>query len=51
MSKDGKAVNYQKDGAKYTVRDNAKSTGRPTADYYKAGSKTIDLKIRLKKDE
>lgn len=46
MSKDGKIVNYEEDGAMYAVRDGAKSTGGPTADYYKAGSKKIDLKIR-----
>lgn len=50
-SKDGKVTNYEKDGAKYSVRDNAKSTGGPTADYYKAGSDKPDIKIRLKKDE
>jgi len=47
LSKDGKTIIYQKDGAKYVLRDGAKSTGGPTADYYKAGSKSIDIKIRL----
>ncbi len=47
VSKDGKAIILQKDGAKYILRDAAKSTGGPTADYYKAGSNSIDLKIRL----
>ncbi len=47
VTKDGKAVIYQKDGAKYVLRDNAKSTGGPTADFYKSGSKRADIKIRL----
>jgi hypothetical protein len=47
ISKDGKAIILQKDGAKYILRDAAKSTGGATADFYKAGSKSIDLKIRL----
>jgi hypothetical protein len=51
VSKDGRVVNYEKDGARYSVRDNAKSTGGPTADYYKAGSDKPDIKIRLKKDQ
>jgi hypothetical protein len=38
VSKDGKTIILQKDGAKYVLRDGAKSTGGPTADYYKAGS-------------
>jgi hypothetical protein len=32
-SKDGEAMIYTKDGAKYSVRDNAKSTGEPTAEF------------------
>ncbi|MEA4848959.1 MAG: hypothetical protein VB106_17130 [Clostridiaceae bacterium] len=48
VTKDGKAIIYQKGGAKYVLRDAAKSTGGPTADYYKAGSKSIDIKIRLR---
>lgn len=47
VSKDGKVSIFEKDGAKYVVRDGAKSTGGPTADFYKAGSKSIDVKIRL----
>jgi RHS repeat-associated protein len=43
----GKVVEYAKDGFRYVVRDSAKSTGGPTADFYKPGSKSIDLKIRL----
>ncbi|QUW02599.1 hypothetical protein J8C06_09645 [Chloracidobacterium validum] len=47
LSKDGKAIILEKDGAKYILRDGAKSTGGPTADFYKAGSTSADLKIRL----
>jgi hypothetical protein len=47
MSKDGKAIILEKNGARYILRDGAKSTGRPTADFYKAGSTSADLKIRL----
>jgi hypothetical protein len=46
-SKDGKVVNYEKDGHRYSVREQSKSSGGPTADYYKPGSKEIDVKIRL----
>ena len=51
VSKDGTVSILEKDGAKYILRDGAKSTGGPTADYYKAGSKGIDLKIRLGSSE
>ncbi|MCB1207684.1 MAG: hypothetical protein KDK97_00090 [Verrucomicrobiales bacterium] len=47
VSKDGKTIILQKDGAKYVLRDGAKSTGGPTVDYYKPGSQGIDVKIRL----
>lgn len=47
VSKDGKVVIYEKDGARYVIREDAKSTGGPTADYYKPGSKQIDTKIRM----
>ena len=47
VSKDGKVTNFEKDGARYSVREGAKSTGGPTADYYKKGSQSPDLKIRL----
>jgi len=47
VSQDGKVTILQKDGAKYVLRDGAKSTGGPTADFYKAGSQGIDVKIRL----
>jgi len=47
ISKDGKAIILEKDGARYILRDGAKSTGGATADYYKPGSTSIDLKIRL----
>lgn len=47
VSKDGKVTIFEKDGSRYMVRDNAKSTGGPTADFYKAGSDKADLKIRL----
>jgi RHS repeat-associated protein len=47
VSKDGKATILEKDCAKYILRGGAKSTGGPTADYYKAGSQGISIKIRL----
>jgi len=47
VSKDGKVSIFEKDGAKYVLRNDAKSTGGPTADFYKAGSKEIDVKIRI----
>jgi RHS repeat-associated protein len=46
-SKDGQTTIFEKDGARYVVRDNAKSTGGPTADYYQSGSSSINVKIRL----
>lgn len=46
-SKDGKVQIYEKDGSRYSIRENAKSTNGPTADFYKAGSPKIDTKIRL----
>ena len=49
MSADGKATIYEKDGARYVVRDNASSTGKPTADFYRPGSGEIGLKIRMPK--
>jgi RHS repeat-associated protein len=48
VSKDGKATILEKDGSRYVLRDQAKSTGGPTADFYKSGSQSTDLKIRLK---
>lgn len=39
---------FSKDGARYFLRQGAKSTGGPTADYYMPGSKTADLKLRFK---
>jgi hypothetical protein len=47
ISKDGNVAILTKDDARYVLRDNAKSTGGPTADFYKSGSKEPDLKIRL----
>jgi hypothetical protein len=47
LSKDRKTTVYSKNGAKYVLRGNSKYTGRATADYYKAGSKKINIKIRL----
>ena len=47
VSRDGKAIILEKDGARYILRDGAKSTGGPTADFYRAGSSSPDLKIRL----
>ena len=46
-SQDGRVSIYTKGGARYVVRDGARSTGGPTADYYAPGSKSIDVKIRL----
>jgi peptidoglycan hydrolase-like protein with peptidoglycan-binding domain len=45
----GKVTIFEKDGARYVLRDNAKSTGGPTADFYPPGSKKFTMKIRLKK--
>jgi RHS repeat-associated protein len=50
VSRDGKVSILSKDDAKYVVRDNAKSTGGPSADYYRSGSERPDLKIRLNRD-
>jgi len=47
VSRDGKAIILENDGARYILRDGAKSTGGPTADFYRAGSSSPDLKIRL----
>ena len=47
ISKDGKTIILEKDGAKYVLRDFSKSTGGTTADFYKAGSKSFYIKIRL----
>jgi hypothetical protein len=51
-SDDGKAMNYFEAGAKYSVRDNAKSTWEPTADFYhpRGDGESIDMKLRLRKD-
>ena len=47
-SKDGKTQIYTKDGKSYSVREKAKSTGGPTADFKKSvNNKGTDLKIRL----
>ncbi|ACA38670.1 hypothetical protein P799_01060 [Lysinibacillus sphaericus CBAM5] len=48
ISKDGRTTIFTKYGNKYAVRDNAKSTGGPTADFTPKGGK-MTLKIRLKK--
>ena len=48
VSADGRAIILQQaDGSRYVLRDYAKSTGGPTAEFFKAGSNKIDLKIRL----
>ncbi len=47
VSQDGKVIILEKAGARYVLRDAARSTGGPTADYFNAGSKSIDIKIRL----
>jgi hypothetical protein len=44
-SQDGRATNYTKDGAKYSVYSS--STGRPTAEFFPQGSPDFTLKIRL----
>ena len=51
-SKDGKAMIYTKDGAKYSVRDDAKSTEEPSADFFHpfGNKKKIDMKLRLRND-
>jgi hypothetical protein len=46
-SADGKVTIIEKDGARYVLRDNAKSTGRPSADFYDSGSSSVNLEIRL----
>ena len=51
-SDDGLAVNYEKRGARYSIRAFAKSTGGPTADFFHPagdGRKT-DMKLRLGND-
>jgi hypothetical protein len=52
QSADGKVMIYTKDGAKYIVGDDAKSTGEPTADFYhpRGDGESIDMKLRLRKD-
>ncbi len=49
----GKVDVYNKSNKQYTVRDNAKSTGGPTADFKNTGGTGTkpDLKIRLKTDK
>jgi RHS repeat-associated protein len=47
LSRDGKVAILEKQGVRYILRDGAKSTGGPTADFYKPGHSAIDLKIRL----
>jgi hypothetical protein len=51
-SPDGKVMIYTKDGAKYILREDAKSTGGPTADFYhpRGDGESIDMKLRLRKD-
>ena len=43
----GKVTEYEKGSKKYVTRDNSKSTGGSTADYYKDNSKNVTKKIRL----
>jgi RHS repeat-associated protein len=47
VSKDGQTSIFEKDGARYVIRENAKSTDGATADFYKANSSLIDVKIGL----
>jgi len=51
-TEDWKAMIYRKDGAKYVVRDDAKSTKGPTADFYHPSGtgKKIDMKLRLRNE-
>ncbi|MBM7086458.1 hypothetical protein JQN84_28410 [Micromonospora sp. MMS20-R2-29] len=46
----GPNIMYEKDGARYFLRGKADSYGGWTADFYKAGSKKADIKIRLGDD-
>ena len=50
VRQDGKIIIYEKDGSQYVMRNDARSTGGPSADYYKPGSDFINTKIRLAKD-
>ena len=51
LTNDGKGDIYEKDGERYVLRNDAKSTDGPTADYYKAANnKKADMKIRLQKE-
>jgi hypothetical protein len=51
-SPDGQVMIYRKGGAKYIVRDDAKSTKGPTADFYHPSGtgKKIDMKLRLRNE-
>lgn len=44
---DGRVTNYTKDGAKYSVYSEAKSTGGPTASFFPEEGAKATLKIRL----
>ncbi|MFD4140375.1 Hint domain-containing protein [Streptomyces sp. NPDC058572] len=46
----GPNIMYEKDGARYFLRGKANSHEGWTADYYRAGSKKADIKIRLGED-
>nr|MDT0661119.1 RHS repeat-associated core domain-containing protein [Micromonospora sp. DSM 115978] len=46
-SKDGQTLIFQKDGAKYVLREKAKTYGGWTAEFTRAGDKKVTLKIRL----
>ncbi len=46
----GPNIMYEKDGARYFLRGKANSHEGWTADFYKAGSKKADIKIRLGED-
>ena len=47
LSTDGETAIYKKGGAKYVIREEARSTGGTTTDYYKPGNLTITSKIRF----
>lgn len=44
---DKNVVEFERDGARYVLRDHAASTGDPTADFYPDGiTRTLEIRIR-----